>query len=176
MHAVESRIQGIARVVVLVALDSPVVHLSVVSCQCQLQWLQSPCCQSGSAIARSAARRAGWRDECRGLDRSTADHFRGGQAFAREVAELAACFACDDDSRGDVVLLLAEEDRGLKAIGGDERLLAAGAAQVAKPAGKRSWIDGAEGVGADADVILIVKTRGVSSPESLVRRARRPRL
>ena len=68
----------------------------------------------------SAARRRGGGDECRGLDRGAADHFGGGQAFAGEIAELAAGLAGDDDSGGDVVLLLAQEDRGLQPVGGDE--------------------------------------------------------
>ena len=73
------------------------------------------------------------------------------------LPKLAAGLACDDDSRGDVVLVLAEQDGGLQAVGRDERLLAAGTSQVAKPAGKRARIDGPERICRDANVILIVK-------------------
>ena len=139
----------------------------MVSCQLSSRGLE----RSGHGLERGQALGRG--DECRGLDRSAADHFRRAQAFAREVAELAAGLARDDDSRGDVVVVLAEQNGGLKAIGGDERLLAAGASQVAKPAGKRAWIDDPEGIGRDADVILIVKLGRVSGLRVSGRRARR---
>ena len=73
------------------------------------------------------------------------------------VANLAARLGGDDDPRGDVVRLFAEEGGGLKPVGGDERLLAAGASQVAKPARQRAGIDRPQGIGADADVVLVVK-------------------
>ena len=56
---------------------------------------------------------------------------------------------------------------GLEPIGGDECLLAAGAAQVAEPAGQGPRIDGPQGIGADADIILVVKHVGVVGDEPM---------
>ena len=75
--------------------------------------------------------------------------------------DLTARFGGNDDSRGDIVGMLAQERGGLEPVGGDERLLAAGASQVAQPAWQGARIDGPQGVGADADIVLIVKFSSV---------------
>ena len=89
------------------------------------------------------------------------------EAFAVDGAEAAAGLGGDDDAGGDVVGLLAEEGAGLEPVGGDEDLLAAGAAQVAEPAGERAGVDGAQGVGADADIVLVVERVGVAGGEAV---------
>ncbi len=85
----------------------------------------------------------------------------GTEPLALDRGDLAAGFAGDDDAGGNVVSVFAEERRGLQPVGGDECLFATGTAQVAEPAGQGPWIDGPQGVGADAYIILIVELAGI---------------
>src|SRR6185437_9878584 len=95
------------------------------------------------------------------------DHLGGAEAFTVDCAELATGLDGDDDARGDVVGRLAEEGAGLEPVGGDERLFATGAAKVAEPAGETAWINDPQGIGADADIILVVEHVGVAGDEPL---------
>ncbi len=93
-------------------------------------------------------------DEGRDGDRSAADHFGRTETFAVNRTVPASGLTGDDHARGDVVSLLTQKRRGLKAVSRQKRLLATGAAQVAQPAGQASRIDSAERIGARAEHCL----------------------
>jgi hypothetical protein len=87
----------------------------------------SGCRQEGiEAMRRSDERRDGnW---------GSSQHFHRTESLTIERGDLASCLGGDDDPRGDVVGVFAEQSGRLKPIGGQERLLATGAPQVAEPA------------------------------------------
>ena len=107
------------------------------------------------------------RDERRDGDRRAAHHFGRAEPFAFDCGDLAAGFGGDDDPRGNVVSLFAQEDCGLKAAGGHECLFTAGAPEVAQATRQSASIDGSQGIGAHADVVLIVKLASVVGMQPL---------
>ena len=92
---------------------------------------------SGRAIrSRAWSRRGGATKVGVAIGRA-ADHLGRIEPLAAQRAERAAGLAGDHHAGGDVVRRLAQERAGLEPVGGHEDLLAAGAAQVAEPAGER---------------------------------------
>ncbi len=81
------------------------------------------------------------------------------------VATWQPASAAEQRPGGDVVRRLAQERAGYEPSRGHERLLAAGAAEVAEPARQRPRVDGPQRVGADADVVLGVERVGVGRGE-----------
>jgi hypothetical protein len=73
-------------------------------------------------------------DKSRDGNWRAAHHFGRSEPLARDRGDLTTRFGGDDDSRGNIVRVLAQKLGGLEPVGGDERLLTAGASQVAQPA------------------------------------------
>ena len=123
----------------------------------------------GPSRARSlkVASSAGRSDEGRNDDRRAFEHFCRRESLAVEGGDLASCFCRDNDPSGDIVGLFAKQSGCLKPIGGHERLFAAGASKVAEPAWQSSGIDRPQCIGADTDVVLIMKFACIPGREPL---------
>ena len=108
---------------------------------------------------------AGRGDKGWAADRGPRDQLGGGEELAVDGPEPAAGLGGNDRPGGDVMGGLAEEDACLQAVTGDERDLAADAAEVAELARERAQVERPQRVRADADVVLGVETIGVERVE-----------